>query len=181
MAGFIDLADAKAHLRLLHEDDDAQVERLIVAAARHIENSTNVAPLEHERTFTFDAFADELVVTCVPVDHDSVTIEYVDEDGEEQVIANDALRIVDIDGISRVLPIVGQCWPAAMPVRGAVTVTATVGYSVSGAVPESLNHAARLLVGHWYRNREAAITGTIVSEAPQAVRQLLALERVIFP
>ena len=40
------------------------------------------------------------------------------------------------------------------------------------AVNETQRHAARLLVGHWYANREAA-SAVAVSEVPMAVRMLL--------
>lgn len=51
-----------------------------------------------------------------------------------------------------------------------------------GAVPPAVNntqkHAARLLVGHWYENREGVVEGSL-SEAPMAVRMLLLVNRPV--
>jgi Phage gp6-like head-tail connector protein len=43
--------------------------------------------------------------------------------------------------------------------------------------PASLDHAVLLLVGHWYANREAVITGTIASTVPMAFDALVAPHR----
>jgi uncharacterized phage protein (predicted DNA packaging) len=43
-------------------------------------------------------------------------------------------------------------------------------------VTETQRHACRLLVGHWYENREA-VSDEAGSEAPLAVRMLLAVNR----
>jgi hypothetical protein len=40
-------------------------------------------------------------------------------------------------------------------------------------VPAELRQAVALLVGHWYQNREAVITGTIATEVDLAYRSLV--------
>lgn len=60
-----------------------------------------------------------------------------------------------------------MCTPAA---------TEEVPAPVAPAVNETQRHAARLLVGHWYANREAA-SAVAVTEVPMAVSMLLALNR----
>lgn len=45
------------------------------------------------------------------------------------------------------------------------------------AVNETQRHACRLLVGHWYENREAVAQGTIVPSVPFAVDMLLQINR----
>ncbi|NIP96559.1 MAG: phage gp6-like head-tail connector protein, partial [Akkermansiaceae bacterium] len=46
-------------------------------------------------------------------------------------------------------------------------------------VPETTRQAIRLLVGHWYENREAISTsGAVPKEVPLGVQALLWLERV---
>lgn len=54
--------------------------------------------------------------------------------------------------------------------------TAEVPAPAPPAVNETQRQAARLLVGHWYANREAA-SDVALSEAPMAVSMLLALNR----
>lgn len=45
------------------------------------------------------------------------------------------------------------------------------------SVNETQRHAARLLVGHWYENREAVAQGTIIPQTPFAVDMLLLVNR----
>jgi len=42
-----------------------------------------------------------------------------------------------------------------------------------GEVPESIQAALKLLVSHWYEHREAYVAGTIITEVPMAVMNLL--------
>ena len=64
-------------------------------------------------------------------------------------------------------------WPATYAASDAVRITATAGYANIQAVPEVAKHAIRLLVGHWYENREAVVTGTISSDVGLTVEALL--------
>lgn len=48
--------------------------------------------------------------------------------------------------------------------------------SAAPAVNETQRHAVRLLVGHWYANREA-VSATAGAEVPMAVSMLLAINR----
>jgi len=46
-------------------------------------------------------------------------------------------------------------------------------------VPEKVKSAIKLLVGHWYKNREAVVTGTVPRPLEMAVQSLLSQNRVI--
>ena len=48
---------------------------------------------------------------------------------------------------------------------------------IDAAVGENVKLAMLLLVGHWYRHREAVATGTTVAELPLAYKALLFAER----
>lgn len=60
-----------------------------------------------------------------------------------------------------------------------IRATYTAGYAVVGGdadvwnAPEAVKQAVRMLVGHWYVNREAAVVGTISSEVELGVRMIL--------
>jgi uncharacterized phiE125 gp8 family phage protein len=63
-------------------------------------------------------------------------------------------------------------------VRGdAVTVTYVAGYGNASDCPQLAQHAIRMLVGHWYENRESATVGAEVREVPMAVTRLCWLLR----
>jgi hypothetical protein len=45
-------------------------------------------------------------------------------------------------------------------------------------MPAAIKQALKLLIGHWYENRETVITGTISTALPFAAEALLAPYRV---
>lgn len=57
----------------------------------------------------------------------------------------------------RLFPVYGEIYPPTRTQPGAVTVTFTAGYGLTGAaVPAPLKAGQRLLLGNWWVNREAA-------------------------
>lgn len=62
----------------------------------------------------------------------------------------------------------------------AVDITDTgTGTHFIGEVPENIREAMLLLIGHWFVNREAVVTGTIVTEMKRAVDRLLWNSRIM--
>lgn len=57
--------------------------------------------------------------------------------------------------------------------------SAGTGVHFLGLVPKTAIQAMYLLIGHWYENREAVVTGTISKEIEFAVNALLWLDRVV--
>ena len=83
-----------------------------------------------------------------------------------------------VDGSDEDSYIEGLVAVASEYVQGMVTPAAVEGeVPVVPAVNETQRHAARLLVGHWYENREAVAQGTTVPEVPFAVEMLLTFNR----
>lgn len=78
----------------------------------------------------------------------------------------------------------GQSWPAAGYGHDSVriTYTAGMGYPTDGALPvdkvdQDVLTAMRLLIGHFWFNRNAIVEGHIVEELPLGVKALLAPNR----
>jgi len=68
-------------------------------------------------------------------------------------------------------PAIGEVWPETeADNKRAVEVVAAVGYS---SAPEMAKHAIKMLVAHWFRNRETVLVGTISKEMEKAVDALL--------
>lgn len=177
MADFIALDDMKMHLRVDDDSEDALIAQLTLAAVKRIERETGyVCAAERTETFRFDAFDDQLRLPLRPVKADSVAISYLDTSGSAQTFAD--FRLVEMDKITRLVPAVGATWPAPAQTAGAVTVTATVGYpgaDLATAPDDDLRAAAKLIVGHWFANRETVVTGTIATELPLTAAALLDL------
>jgi hypothetical protein len=54
-----------------------------------------------------------------------------------------------------------------------VQITYLAGYGGAANVPAPAKHAIKMLVGHWYANRESVLIGSISKELEFAVTALL--------
>jgi uncharacterized phiE125 gp8 family phage protein len=101
-------------------------------------------------------------------------IAYVDETGTTITVLlarNTLWRLGAGSMQSVVTPYFDTSWPATAPVPGAVQITYVAGYANAAAVPQAIKQAMLLLIGHWYKHREAA--GEAMQEPPFAVGALL--------
>lgn len=183
----VSVADQKAHLRIDTSAEDALIQSLIEAAT---------AACEHETRRQFLTATWKLVLDCFPGGESirstyrggwhpghcgaivlqrpplqGITqIEYVDPSGTTVELATSVYQAVTDSYLEFVVPKPDQSWPSARDVPNAVTVTYTCGYSPS-LLPKQAVEAVKLLVGHWFENREA--TGSGMIELPMAVKWLL--------
>ncbi|QIG80104.1 head-tail connector protein [Stakelama tenebrarum] len=179
MSGFISLDNAKFQLRLEADDtsQDVYLADLIATAGKRIEKKTGfVCPQRIDEAFVFDGFEKELRLPLRPVDPDSIAIAYIDSSGETSSFAD--FRVFVRNGYTRIAPAFGKCWPATWCAPAVVTVTADVGFvdEDDAAIPDDLKHAARLMLGSWYENREEAVFGSARS-LPDGAAALLEDER----
>lgn len=169
MPGFLSIDDAKEHVVVENDSQDELLQRLINSAGRHIEARSGYVSNEREESFSFDRFSRQLELRLRPVKPDTIVVKYLDGDGEEQTFTD--FRVVTKNDTTRIVPAIGHCWPSTPCGLGMVTVTATVGFATpETSAPENLRHAARLMVGIWFRDREDA-------EIPDAVYDLIDDER----
>jgi hypothetical protein len=84
--------------------------------------------------------------------------------------------VTDFVRVGRMLyPRGGRCYTSPVFVRA----TYDAGYEVDQAdadvwaAPELIRQAVRMLVAHWYLNRETVVVGTISSEVQMGVRDIL--------
>ena len=71
------------------------------------------------------------------------------------------------------MPAPGNAWPTPRNQNAAVMVDFVAGYANPAAVPAELTLALRLLVGHWYENRQAVNVGVISSTLQIAFDELV--------
>ena len=173
----IDLATAKAWLKVETTAEDTLVTGLINAAVKVIESKTGKFLSATEVTQTEDGFpracpGDRPIrLWYGPVaDSPAPVIHYDDGNGEEQTLS--AFRLIEGDN-AKLLPAYGQCWPLTICGEGTVRVIYTAGYT-DDTEPD-LDQATLRLVAHWYLNREAVsvVTSGVAVELPISVETLI--------
>lgn len=161
----VSLATAKVHCRVDHDDDDALILGLIEAATSHVDGWTGILGMALEPQVvrwrlgrTFSPMPRGVLTLPLGPAVSIGSISYVDDAGADQTVAPAGYELVG----ERLHP-VGE-WPSGTDF--------VVTYTAGRGTPQSVRQAVLLLVGHWYRNREATTAGGEVN-LPHAVDALL--------
>jgi len=175
----ISVDEAKQHLRVESDftDDDALIESYARAAQDAVERLTSQILTVREMELAVRGFP----CSAIELPREPVTaitaIAYLDGSGGAAELEAGDWRWSESNP-GQVLPAIGTSWPAAYDEDGSVRVTFEAGYE-EGLCPASLIAAVKLLLGHFYTNREAVVTGTIATDMPQGVAALCAPYRRI--
>ena len=170
----ITLADAKVHLRILHDDEDVYISALVSAAENYILNATGRVLCSGTFSLPRNTLRSEMTLPVAPVlSIKSLTLNDTAGNGTEVAAANYALDTTTTPP-SLFLKTEGEYPTLTLERRGAVEIQFIAGYGDPSDVPQSLKHAVLLLVGHWYENRSSVEIGTIATRVPFAVDALLA-------
>lgn len=171
--------EAKLHLRVDHTTDDDLITSLIVAARQHCENFTGRALITQTWDLKLDAFPSlgEPIRLVKPPVSSVTSVTYVDADGATQTWTSSLYR-TDLPAgtwaqAGRIEPAHGESYPEIRQVSNAVTVRCVHGYGAAATVPDAIKAAMKLLIGHWYENRESVIVGATAMPVPMAVDALL--------
>lgn len=151
----VSLADAKAHLRVTHADDDAYITKLITAARRAIEQRSGLRFISQGWSLFLDCWPGTAAVSLQlsPVSAIEDVITYSEDDTPSVVDpahyyldhAAQPARCVLRDG--RVPPRGGR------PVNS-IEIRFTSGFGADGdAVPGDFRQAILITVAHWFDHR----------------------------
>lgn len=179
MALGITLAEGRLHLKVDNTDDDDLITQLIEAATEYSEQFQHRTYLNRTRFLYLDCFPSVIVVLWPPLV--SVTsLKYVDTDGNTQTLDSADYRVDINTEPGRITPAFNASWPDIRHVTSAITIEFIAGYGATSATtPEDVQASIKLLIGHWYENREGA-SELNMKEVPLAVETLLYAKRVIF-
>lgn len=166
----VSLAEAKLHLRVDFDEDDALIQALISAARQAAEMLTQrqlvtarwrmvldsfpgcgLMGVPAGQTFTLPGHA--ILLTKSPV-ASVVEICYLDLAGVSQFMPSAHYTVDKACEPARITPVFGQIWPVALPQIGAVSVTFDAGYGSAADVPEGLKSWIKLRLGSLYAHRE---------------------------
>jgi len=73
-----------------------------------------------------------------------------------------------------IYPLYLSVWPSVRLDDKSVQISYLAGYGGAANVPTPAKHAIKMLVGHWYANRETVLVGSISKEFEFAASALLA-------
>lgn len=192
------LEEAREHLRVYDQSQDAIINGLIVAAREYCETLTKRAFITQTWLVAYDMFprlypllgGSALLGGTInstdwnilqratlwlprPPCQGVTQIQYIDPDGNLQTW-DSSLYVVDtIQEPTRILPQYGVPWPLTRYLANAVQITQVCGYGdTPESVPQTIRQAMLMLIGHWYVHRESVSEGPM-AEVPQAVDVLL--------
>lgn len=181
----VSLAEAKLHLRVDDDitSDDTLISALISAARQKVEIETRRALVTQTQVLKMDRFpsGESAVIELPNPPLQSVSaVQYVDQNGDTQTLAAADYIVDTASEPARITPAYNTFWPLTRAQINAVTVTFVAGYAPgSGSptdyaanVPQALKAAIKLLVGHWYENREA-VGAVNLKPLPMAVDSLI--------
>lgn len=173
----ITLAEAKLHLRVTSTAEDTLITSLITTARERCEEVSFRALV----TRTVDLYLDSWPVGGViklptPPVQSITSVTYTDVDGTTGTMSAADYYLATARG-SLVLKS-SASWPTAeLQSTEGIKVRYVAGYGAAAAVPGWAKHAMRLLISHWYLNREAITLGTVGHELPEGAMALLMANR----
>lgn len=179
----VSLDDAKEDLRVQHTAEDALIDGLIAAATDYMDAPNGaIGKALMTQTWTLSVpHTDRWLRIYLPITpvQSIESITYFDADNVEQSLTVSGFHLyADDEDFAWIEPKSGVDWPQTFSRMDAITVTFIAGFGPSlFDVPDTIRHAIRLMVVHWYENRSAVVLGTTVEDLPMAVQSLINMNR----
>ncbi len=176
----VNLADAKAHLRLDSDDDDQLISAAIVSGRVHVEALTRRCLIEQGWRVYLDQWPRRRIVTLSPAPLISVdTVTVYDANGDPATVSADDYE-VDTVAVPGRLVLSGDAAVVIGKAVNGIEIDVTAGYGPSSVdVPAPLRQAIMMLTAHWYEHRGAVghdMAGTV---PPLGFDALIAPYRVL--
>lgn len=177
----ISLADAKAHLRVDFDDDNAWIQRAIRAVVRNMERRVlHRALVDQTWELRLTSTPCEPVKLPMPPLIGVESITYYDDDNAQQTASASLYEVIGAgaNGRGEVHLVSGESWPTVYQRAEPFTIRFRAGYidtqsSPNGEVPEPIVSALLLHLGTLYAHRETIVLGQVPMELPQAARWLI--------
>ncbi|MCH9839285.1 head-tail connector protein [bacterium] len=175
----VTVAEAKNHVRVDTDDDDALLRRLIEAGRLEAEAYTRRSFITTTWRLDLDGWPCGRVIHIPNPPLLAVTsVKYDDPAGDEQTL-DPASYTVDAPvgpraERGRVVLASGTSWPTTGYEPNSVRVEYTAGYGTDPTdVPDGLRHAILLMVGELYERRAIVTPGVSLAANPLAAERLL--------
>lgn len=177
----VSLAEAKAHIRVDSEADDALIQGLIGTAREWVENHLDRTLIRTQWQMRLDYFPHAITLPRPPFTPEeplqAVAITYTDAMGSVVALPSSQYRVLGDRTPAVVMPPYSGSWPSARYDSDSITVSWWAGYGPDqNAIPKSIKHAMLMLIGFWYENRMTLAVGAGITVTPLgfSVESLLA-------
>lgn len=163
--------EAKDHLNVGHDDDDALIATYLNAAIETLdgpgpeggpEGWLGRALGEQTLEMRLHGFGSEPILLSYPPIVSLTSVKYVDRDGVEQTMDAGDYELLGTE-LDRAY---GKSWPVPRGQREAVRIQYVAGYP--DGIPWRARAAILLMTGDLYAQRETFVTGTIATEVPMS-------------
>lgn len=196
----VTLVEAKAHLYVTIDDDNDLINGLIRAARRHLEWRYNRAMLTQSLVLTLDSFDPRQwtseafygvspstwslgvgvswsMLELRPPVQSITSVTYTDPSGVPQTLSSSgyAFDAGSEAASGRIYPALNKIWPAVALMPESVKIEWLAGFTSPALVPDDWKEAVKLLVGHFYANREQVVSDSraVAIELPFGVQVLM--------
>lgn len=171
------LAEAKAHLRVDHDDDDALITAIVQAATDHVDGYAGIlgrALVSQTWRMNIECWPARIRLPLAPVSA-ITSVKYYDTANAQQTLDGSNYALLD-DALSPLIVWTGTAsLPPIFDREDAIEVLFVAGYGGAASdVPQPIRHAALLLAGNLYESRETFVVGETVATLPFAAMSLLA-------
>jgi uncharacterized phiE125 gp8 family phage protein len=174
------VADAKLHLRVDFNDDDALIGSYIATAIQNIDGRDGWlgrALVAQTWELRLPDFGGSVIPIPLPPLIEIESIKYYDAADVLQTLSTDVYEVTGVGGFgkARVVLKSGKAWPGLAKRSENVVVRFTAGYA---SVPAPILTAIKRQVGSMYENREAIVVNASVAKLPGGVEAMLMPYRV---
>lgn len=159
-APILTTAEAKAALRVSHTDDDTLIDSLVAAASAYLdgwEGALRRALVNQSWRIAVETCDrnGRLWAPLSPVSA-ATAVQYYAPGADTLTTATlSDFRLIKAPDWAYLEPKPGFSWPSVDDRPDALQAVFTCGYGAeASAIPATIRHAAKLLVGHFYENRE---------------------------
>ena len=168
----ITLAEARAHLRVTHTDEDALITSLITVARADAENELQRSLITQTREIARDTFPAAIELRFGPI-IEVVSVKYEDVDGIERTLDPATYRLDTYRLTGLLVPDPEFSWPATRQHVNAVRVRYVAGYGPAASdVPAPIRQWILLRIGTLFEHRESVAAGVTVATVPYVDRLL---------
>tara|TARA_R110000751_G_scaffold69591_1_gene141272 strand:- start:87 stop:692 length:606 start_codon:yes stop_codon:yes gene_type:complete len=173
----VTLAEAKIHLRVSHNDDDAYITSLVSVAKDTIDNYCNTLVMYTKCKQRADCWNDMSELYFSPVKNSGelnvIDIKYYDKDDVLQTWAASNYLVDIFSSPARIGLSIGSSIPETSNRLNAIECEYDVGTKTQSDVPLALQQCALILIGQFYENRQVAVVGRSVGTIPMSAQYLM--------